>query len=217
MLFRGYMTWREVRKLPKTENLQEHITLGNHLSAIGAFQALAMQLDQILIQRFFGYGSLANYSIAILIPTQIKNAVNGMSGIILRRFSLHKNSEIITKQTRKHYWTAMGLSISVVAAYALMAPLLIPWLFPQYQDQVLPSIIYALGLVGMSSMVGVNFMQAHNQIKRIWVFYTVNTVVQIGANILLIPYFGGWGAIISRTSSRLINLTTSYPKNKKVV
>jgi len=215
VLFRGFVTWREVRRLPKTGNMQEHLRLGKHMSAIGAFQAVAMQLDQILIQRFFGYGSLANYSVAILIPTQIKNAVNSMGGIVLRRFSRHEQSEIIIQQTRRHFWTMVGASVAAIAAYALVAPFVLPWLFPQYQNQVLPSIVYSLGLVGLSTIVGVNFMQAHSQIRRLWIFYAASTILQIGSNLALIPFFGGWGAIVSKTGTRLISTVLSYPRLEK--
>lgn len=214
VLIRGWITWREVRRLKPGGNSAEHLLLGKHLSAIGAFQVIAAQLDQILIQRFFGYGSLANYSIATLIPEQIKDFVLSINGIILRRFSRHDNTPQVLQQTKRHFWTAMGGSIILALAYIAVAPFILPWLFPQYQNQVLPSIVYALGLIAMSTMVGLNFMQANNQIRRLWIFYTANTVLQIGSNLALIPFFGGWGAILSKTGTRLISLAFSYPASK---
>lgn len=211
VLFRGILTLREMRVLPKTGSVGEHLRLGSHLSAIGVFQTIAAQLDQILIQRFFGYGSLANYSVAMLIPEQIKDFVNSMGGVILRRFSRHGQSEAIVRQTRRHFWTVFWLSAAAIAAYAIAAPIFLPWLFPQYANQVLPSLVYSLGLLAMPSIVGLNFFQAHNQIRTLWRFYVVNTVLQIGTNVLLIPAFGGWGAILSKTVTRLASIPFSYP------
>jgi O-antigen/teichoic acid export membrane protein len=215
VLIRGWITWREVRRLKPGGNSAEHLLLGKHLSAIGAFQVIAMQLDQVLIQRFFGYGSLANYSIAILIPEQIKDFINSISGIVLRRFSRHKNTPQILQQTKRHFWTVTAGSGILALAYIVVAPFILPWLFPQYQNQILPSIVYALGLTAMSIMVGVNFMQANNQIRRLWIFYIANTVLQIGSNLALVPFFGSWGAILSKTVTRLISAGLSYPRFEK--
>ena len=216
ILIRGWITWREIRRLKPGGNSAEHLRLGKHLSAIGAFQAIAAQLDQVLIQRFFGYGSLANYSIATLIPEQIKDFINSISGIVLRRFSRHENTPQILQQTKRHFWTVTAGSGILAAAYILVAPIVLPWFFPQYQNQVAPSMVYALGLIAMSSMVGLNFMQANNQIRRLWIFYIASAILQIGSNLALIPFFGGWGAILSKTGTRLINAVLSYPRVDKL-
>jgi O-antigen/teichoic acid export membrane protein len=212
VLFRGFLTWNEVRRLPKQGSAAEHVKLGDHLNAIGILQALAAQLDQILLQRLGGYGTLANYSVATLIPEQIKDFVLAIGGVILRRFSRHDENKKVLAQTRKHFRTMFGISVLIFIAYAATAPFLIPWLFPQYGNEVLPSIAYALGILSFASMIGLNYLQAHHQLKALWAFYGTNTVLQITSNIILIPLFGSWGAIWSKTITRLAGLPLSYPR-----
>lgn len=213
ILFRGFITWNEIRKLPKQGSADEHVKLGDHLNAIGMIQALAAQLDQILLQRLAGYGTLANYSIATLIPEQMKDFVNAIGGVMLRRFSMREQNQKTLAQTRKHFWTMLGLSGLMILAYVIVAPIAIPWLFPQYGNEVLPSMIYALGLFGLASIVGLNYFQAHHNIKALWQFYGANTALQIASNVVLIPLFGAWGAVISKTLTRLAGLPLTYPRS----
>jgi len=215
ILFRGFITWSEIRKLPKQGSAQEHVKLGDHLNAISIIQALAAQLDQILLQRLGGYGTLANYSIATLIPEQIKDFVNAIGGVMLRRYSKREQTEKTLIQTRRHFWTMLALTATIVVAYSLIAPVAIPRLFPQYGNEVLPSIVYAVGLLGLVTIVGLNYFQAHQNIKALWRFYGLNTAIQIAGNILLIPFFGGWGAIISKTTTRLASIGLSYPTSNQ--
>lgn len=211
ILIRGAFTWRELRRLPKAGSVGDHLQLGHHLSAVGVFQTIATQLDQVLVQRFGGYSTLASFSVATVIPEQIKDFINSVSGTLLQRLSRHERSEAHVRATRRHFWIAFAGSAVIVAGYAIVAPFAVPWLFPQYKDAVLPSIVYALGLLAMPAVIGLFFFQAHHEIKRLWRFYVVNTVFQIATNVLLIPIYGGWGAIWSKTVTRLAGLPFSYP------
>lgn len=211
ILFRGFLTWNEIRKLPKKGSAEEHIKLGDHLNAIGILQALASQLDQLLLHRLAGYGTLANYSIAMLIPEQIKDFVNAIGGVMLRRFSKREQTAKTLAHTRRHFWTMLALTALIVLGYAAVAPIAIPLLFPQYGGEVLPSIVYAVGLLGLVTIVGLNYFQAHQNIKALWRFYGLNTAIQIAGNVILIPLFGAWGAIISKTTTRLASIGLSYP------
>ncbi|HWQ99223.1 MAG TPA: oligosaccharide flippase family protein [Candidatus Methylomirabilis sp.] len=211
ILIRGAFTWRELRRLPKSGSAGDHLQLGHHLSAVGVFQTIATQLDQVLVQRFGGYSALASFSVATVIPEQIKDFANSVSGTLLQRMSRHEKTEAHVRATRRHFWIAMAGSIAIVAGYAVVAPFAVPWLFPQYRDAVLPSIVYALGLLALPAVVGLFFFQAHHEIKRLWRFYVTTTVLQVATNIALIPAFGGWGAIWSKTVTRLAGLSFSYP------
>jgi O-antigen/teichoic acid export membrane protein len=215
ILFRGFLSWRELQRLPRTGELGTHLSLGHHMSAIGIFQSLVAQLDQILIQRFGGYASLASFNIAIVIPEQIKDLVNGISGTLLQRMSTHEHSEARMKAARRHYWWILAGSIGLVASYAAIIPFVLPWLFPQYRDAVLPSIVYMTGLVSIPALMGLYFLQAHHELKRLWHFHVTNAVLQVITNLTLIPFFGGWGAIWSKTITRIACMPLAYPRLSK--
>jgi O-antigen/teichoic acid export membrane protein len=215
ILFRGALTIRELKRLPNTGSMGDHLSLGHHLSAIGVFQTIAFQLDQILVQRFGGYASLASFNVATVIPEQIKDVVNSLSGTALQRMTRHEKTASRAKAAQRLFWIACLGSLVIVMAYIVTIPFVLPWLFPQYRDAVLPSIVYAIGLLVLPSVIGLYFLQAHHELKKLWQYYVTNTVVQVATNVILIPLFGGWGAIWSKTITRIASLPLSYPRLSK--
>lgn len=212
---RGFLTWKELGRLPKHGEVGTHLSLGKHLSLMGAFQSIVAQLDQFLLQQFGGYANLATYSIAIILPEQIKNYINSVSGLVLRRFSQYEKSEKILESTRRHFYVTIAGAAVIILVYAIAAPILVPWLFPKYEDAVPLTMVYAVGLIGISSMVGVFFAQAHNQIRQLWRYYTANSVLAFATDLLLIPIFGAWGAVFAKTGTRIVSLFFSYPSLEK--
>lgn len=211
---RTILTWRVVRTLTEHGEAKTHLELGKHLSAITIIQGIAYQIDQLLVQWVGGYKTLASYSIAMLIPEQLKDFINSFSSLILARFSQQKASEKTAAAARRHYWTVAGIAAFGVIAYIAVTPFAIPLIFPQYKDAVLPSIIYSIGIIGINTMVGVSYAQAHHHLKQLWRFYTGSIAIQITTNLALIPFFGGWGAVVSKTITRLASMTLIYPKNE---
>lgn len=211
ILFRGFLTLRELRRLHPVGSADTHVALGNHLAGINVMQAIAGQLDQVLVQRFGGYASLALFSVATIIPEQIKDFVNSIGGTLLQRKSTQQPNAKTVATNRRHFWVMMAGATAVIGVYALTAPILIPLLFPRYAEAVWLSVVYSIGLLALPTLAGQMFLQAHQQIKKLWIFYIVNTTVQIGANALLIPFYGVWGAVASKLASRFAILPLSYP------
>lgn len=216
ILAKGSLTLREIKRLPITGTDHEadrHVGLGTHLSAINVFQVIVFQLDQLVIQRFGGYTRLAEYNIALLLPDQIKDFVNSVSGIMLGRLSKYESTAKTLFASRRHFWTATGVGASIFLGYALLAPWVMPWLFPAYAEQVWLSVVYASSLMFViPTIMGTNFLQAHHQTRLLWRLYTLNSVVQFITNVALTPFFGAWGAIAARVFTRFVTLPVSYPQ-----
>lgn len=206
------LLYRETKRTEMKGSSDLHIQLSNHLTFIYIAQIIAHQIDQVLIQYFFGYKSVADYYVATLIPEQIKNFTKSMGGIILRRFSQYKRSSAILAQARRHYWNSFIISAVPILLYVVSAPFLIRVFFPQYTNEILPSILYSLSVFTLPTMVGTSFFQAHQEIRFLWKFYNINSFLQITANVLLIPFFGGIGAIASKVLSRILSIGFAYPR-----
>lgn len=216
ILIRGSFTIREYRRLPmQGGDGHAHMALGDHVSGIGVMNTLTLYFNQLLLQRIWGYSSLATFSVASVIPEQIKNAINSMSGIFLQRLSRHEKTETHTRVTQRHFWIAMIGMAGIVLVYGLTAPILIPLFFPQYREAVLPSIVYATSLLGIPCIVGIYFFQAHKEFKRLWTHSIVQSVIQLVSSIVLVPFFGSWGAVWSRVATRVGSLPFSYPLQNK--
>jgi O-antigen/teichoic acid export membrane protein len=176
-------------------------------------QAVAAQLDQLLIQRFGGYQSLALYSVAAVIPEQTKHFINSLSGTFLQRLSRQQKTQGHLKAIRRHFWIAFSASAALVIAYAFFAPMILPWLFPQYgSGSIGLSMVYMIGLLATPSVIGLYFLQAHGELALLWRYYVTNTVLQLATTLALIPFFGSWGAVWAKTMTRLASFPLSYPQ-----
>lgn len=215
VIIRGFITYRLYQQIPLRGESARDQDLGRHLTAIGAMQTITGQLDQLLVNIFGGYTSLAGYSIATLIPDQMKDFLGNITGVILRRFATRDLNEKTLVATRRHFWLYFLVSGFAIALYTLSAPLVIRILFPAYIDQIPATIIYAIGLFGLASSVGVTFAQAHIQKRRLWIFYSSQSVVSVLLNSLLIPSFGAMGAVVAKTLTRLFSLGFSYPSQDR--
>ncbi len=217
VLLKGIMSLYQLSKLTRQGSAAQHMQLGSHLSFMGIFQAFAFQIDQLLIQRFFGYTSLANYAIATLIPDQIVDFMKSFSGIFLQRkvtspttATIHSGSIV-----RRQMYTLLAMLAVVWAAYALSAPLFIPILFPQYTPQIVPSIVYALGIFGTITGLGLSWMQAQHALKPLWRFSLINSVLQTTSAVVLTAWLGGFGAILAKTFTRLASTPFAFPPKTK--
>ncbi len=217
VLLKGAMSLYQLSKLSRRGSAHKHIQLGSHLSFMGMLQSFAFQIDQIIIQRFFGYTSLANYSIATLIPDQIVDFMKSFSGIFLQRKAQHQitNKGHRSGIIRKQMYTFLFLMGAAWFGYALFAPLAIPVLFPKYRSQVFPTIIYALGILGTVTGIGLSWMQAQHQLKALWKFSVINSLLQSITTITLTITFGGVGAILAKTITRLASIPFAFPSKTK--
>lgn len=215
---KNFMSYLQFKKLARSGSASSHLQLGAHLSFMSIFQALAFQIDQLFIQRLFGYTALANYTIATLIPDQVTDFTKSFSGVLLQRKTalLHKStSHTSLRNTQKQFQLLLGLSFIFWLGYALISYFSFSFLFPAYTGQRLPSILYALGFLSIPSVIGISWLYASHEIKQLWYLNVTNTVLQIILVILCVPLLGSWGGILAKTINRLAVLPLSYPRTPK--
>lgn len=215
VLLKTWLSLYHLRRLPRRGSANQHLKLGSHLSLMGIFQAFVHQIDQLIIQRWFGYTALANYNIAILIPEQIIDFFKGFSGILLQRKT--RSTQTATNDApsvRQQILLFTLFMVTIWGLYSLAMPILLPRLFPQYANEVIPAIIYGLGMTGTASVIGISWMQAHQKIKLLWRFSIFNSLSQILTTVFLTSYFGSLGAIAAKTITRLASLPFTVPPIK---
>jgi O-antigen/teichoic acid export membrane protein len=216
IVIRGWMTWRAYQSIPhESTSTETYEALGRHLNGINIMHVIAESVGLILLQRFWGYTALAVFSIAMILPEQLMNLAKTMNGTILQRLSRKELNPKSLINIQRQFKTGLIVSLGIVVAYALFAPIIIPLFFPQYPSAVLPSIVYAIGLVSIPCLIGTNFFQANLDYRRIWRYQIVFNATQFLTSIILIPWIGNWGAIWSRVLTRTVSLPLSYPIETK--
>jgi O-antigen/teichoic acid export membrane protein len=211
VLIKGALSLYQLSRLVRRGSAEHHLKLGSHLSFMGLFQTFAHQSDQLIIQHFFGYTSLANYSIAILIPEQINDFAKSFSGILLMRKTNVSEKKSALVAARKQFILLFFLACFVCVGYAVSARYFLQWFFPAYVHTYWSSVIYSLGLLSFPSVIGLAWQQSNHELKRLWVFSLVNGLLQITGSIVFAYFFQAFGLIIAKTTTRLISTLLTYP------
>ncbi|MFH0874125.1 MAG: oligosaccharide flippase family protein [Candidatus Komeilibacteria bacterium] len=177
---------------------------GKHLSLNALVGTAAAYLDKLLVYYLLGPVPLAVYSYAIAIPEQLKAGQKALDLLIFPKFAANQADEIQAGIVGK-FWRLFLLYATLAAAYIIAAPWLFQWLFPQYNDAVIYSQLFALSIVGAAINPAFTYLQAKKKIKAQYLNNTLTAVFQIAIMIVMIIQWGLLGLIIARIITRFVS------------
>lgn len=169
-------------------------------------------LDGLIISAYFGVSQLALFSVAILIPEQVKVWMKEMFPVI---FAKQARGEDTPDRRRKMHKAALaGTAIFAVGIvlYMLITPFIMPVLFPLYPaDQlILLTNVSAITLISAPATIYPQFLEARSMVKELqWANWSASAVFLI-ALVTLIPAFGPLGAVIARGLFRFSFALSSF-------
>ena len=184
---------------------QQAVNYGKHLSLMEIINQVAEYLDKILIFQFLGAVQVAVYSIAIAVPEQIRGFIKNLNFFLLPKFATQDADLVQKNLTKKIILLIVGLII-IVALYILCAPFLFKLFFPKYLASITYSQFLALGLIAYASIVPLNFLKAHKFTKQLYQSNNFTSLFQIISLLILIKFFGIWGAVIAKVLTKFFNL-----------
>lgn len=194
-----YFTSRNISKEVSEYDKLQTLRYGTHLTVIKILSKIALQIDKILLWKFFGPTQLAIYSFATAIPEQIKAPLKGVSDLAFPKFAAQTPEQIeknFAKLLRKIFLYAMVILILSVV-YFFVAPYVFQFIFPQYTESILYSQIFILTLFGTINTVFTTLFEAQAKTRAQYTVQTIQPIMRIGLLILLIPLYGIWGAIFA--------------------
>ncbi len=190
---------------PNQKQDPQTISYGKHLTLMGIIGTVASYLDQLLIFHYLGAAELAIYSFALAPTEQIKNSLSSITTLALPKFSQRSKEEI--KKTIMGKVLRYALLIAVITViYILAAPLVYKIFFPKYLDSVFYSQILAVSLISVSALLPSSALQAQMTKKKLYVFSTVASLLQIVLMAVFIYFYGLMGAVLARILARFFNL-----------
>lgn len=107
------------------------VRYGKHLTVIDSMGTITQQLDQLLLFYLWGPAVLAYYAIAQLFPALIYNFLKSLSTLLIPLFA-RKTTKEIAKNFYAQFACMAAIGIGISAIYAISAPALFRWFFPQY-------------------------------------------------------------------------------------
>lgn len=183
------------------------IRYGFHLSFLDAPATVANYLDSVLLYQLLGPASLAVYSFALAPAEQIKGFL-GLSATVaspklFARTATREETDELKRTLIPKIWRSVFFTSVLVGFYVLFAPWFYHTFFPAYQEAILFSQILSLSLLLFPLGLFNTALKAEGNLRKVYVYQLSAPFVQIIAFVILIPFFGIWGAVAGRLIGRL--------------
>jgi O-antigen/teichoic acid export membrane protein len=184
------------------------LTYGKHLSAMNLLSTISNNLDKILLFHFLGPIQVAIYSFATAVPEQIKNVLRNLSTLAAPKFA-QTSKEVLQKTIWKKIWLYMILLALINAAYIFVAPFIFGIFFPTYTEAIFPSQIFSTSIITLALLIPISILQAHQETKALYWFNISFAATKIISTVILVSFFGLFGAVLAWVGSRFFGLILS--------
>lgn len=183
-----------------------------HLSIATIPSSVSWYLDGLIISAFFGLNQLALFSVALLIPEQVKVWTKEMFPILFSRQASGKDTP--DRRRKMHQAVLLGTAFFAlgIALYVAASPFIMPVLFPRYpaEELVLLTRIAALTLIVAPASLYPQFLEARNMTKAVHISNWTASAAFVVALVTLVPLYGPLGAILSRGVFRLLYAFSAF-------
>lgn len=192
------------------------ITLSKHFSFLNILSTLAAQLDKVLVFHFMGAQQLAIYAISQIPVAQIRGPLKQITQLAYPRFSHRSLKEVQTTIYYKMFLQTIPLGL-IVLLYVIFAPFIFKLFFPKYLEALFYSQVSMASLLFFQKKIISYAVLAHGTKKDIYVMSVWASIYKILLLLILLPFFGLWGAIFAELIAQFTGLITSIFFMKKVV
>jgi O-antigen/teichoic acid export membrane protein len=189
------------KRLPKAQDTpaaKEVFWYGAQLTLLNAPVTLSWYLDKFLVSRYYGLGQLAVFSVALLLPEQLKVWAGELLPIT---FASQARGEDSKARRLKLLRIVFGLTIvfsALLGLYIAAAPWLFTWLFPNYTDAVLYTQLAAALLFTVPCGLLTQYLEAQAMVRELRWTRWIAAITFCLSLVTLVPNFGVVGALWSR-------------------
>jgi O-antigen/teichoic acid export membrane protein len=214
----GFHLYVKRIKTPAISNDTEikYLSFAKHTSLRNLIANLAHKWDSVIIFTLLGSVELATYTIASIIPEQIKATFKNIGTLLLHKYSSRDDlsSPSFHNQARKYFILfAFFLFISII--YCFAAPTLYKLLFPKYPEAVIMSQLLALSFPAAISIIPSNLLQLRIAEVRLYRLHIEGSILNIIFTTMLTLHYGLLGAVSAKIISRYTILFLAIYHNHK--
>ncbi len=205
---------RALPSFPSTEKSWKVTTYGVLLSLNTIPITLATHLDGLLISAFFGLNNLAVFAVAILIPEQVKTWCKYMLPVSYARQAAGDDRADRRAKMTRAVWIGTLIFAVGIGLYVVIAPFVLPWLFPRYlgqmQDVILWSQASAIALITTPATLFPQYLEARGMVRDLRNAQWTASITLCALLVWLIPAIGPLGALIARGVYRFIYVAYAW-------
>ncbi|HLD20287.1 MAG TPA: flippase [Patescibacteria group bacterium] len=150
--------------------------------------------DVILIERFIGAEAVGMYSVPAKVITAFQGLFAGSFAAALYPLlasTYHTNKKEVSALLAKAFHYMSAIAFPMALGLGGTAGLIIATIWPEYHDAVIPFVLMAVSLpfIFLSFPTGA-LLNASDRQRMTTINRLIGTVLNIGLNILFIPYYG---------------------------
>ncbi len=187
----------------------KYLQFAKHTSLRNILVGLSGRIDTILIFQQLGANSLAIFTIATLLPDQIKGSLKNLVTLLIPKFSQHESITTLRRQLPYRSMQVGLILIGLTVMTILVTPIIINTLFPKYSEAIVYAQLLALSFPASVYQIPFAMMQAHTTEKALYSFHIYSAVLQIVITAIGVFFFGIIGAIVARILSQYTQLGVS--------
>lgn len=199
------------KHLQNSQNTEEIIAFGKHLTFMKVLGIVSTTIDKILVFHYIGAVALAGYYLALVPFKQVQGVFGSLNILALPQFSKNDDSALLRKTLPKKVLRLYLLVIPTIIVYAIFAQFAFELVYPKYTDFAWISIVFMLSLLFFPLTLFHTALTASGKTKTLYMISTTTAIARITLLVTLIPMFGLTGAVASVLISNMINsLVISY-------
>lgn len=192
------------------QQFHEQLSFAKHTSLRNWFVIIANRLDSVLVFQNLGAVELAVYSIANLVPDQVRGVFDQLQSILLPRYSKHKTLSTIRTYIVLRSLQLLAIIVVVTILIIIVIPSLFAIVFPTYVGAAVYAQIIALSLPAAVTLIPLSALNAIQKEKELYIFQITASAIQIVLLIVLLFMYGLLGAIIAKITAQYIRMIMAY-------
>lgn len=193
--FDGIFLLKTLRQTKNEEQDKKAISFGKHLTMMSSIASVAYQLDKVILWKFLGPAQVAIYSFAYLPIIKIQELFP-VFVLALPKLS-EKNIKKIKQGLLEKCFKLILLIVPLVIISILIAPYFYKIVFPQYTESVFYFQILMLLILFVPFQIFGSSLVAKMEKKALYITNTTIPFLRIVLFIILVPFLGIWGIVIS--------------------
>lgn len=215
----GYMSWRHTRLnidevVPDTKKLDRYHKVADHTSFRNIIVGTAARLDSVIVFQQLGAASLAIFSIANLVPDNIKGAFKNLPTLLIPRFSTREEHH--RPELGKHSIKGFALLIVLTVLIIAIIPYVYKLIFPKYHEAIIYAQILALAFPASVYHIHQSWLQTIRAEKALYSANVLTSLFQITATFVGIMTYGLLGAVVAKVATNYVQLASIlYFSNKR--
>ncbi len=185
-----------------------------HTSLRNIIANVANRVDTIVVFTQLGAIELAIYTVATLVPEQIKGSFKNLANLLLPKYAAHDDFLVLQKSIPKRSLQLLGFLVLTTVMYILISPYIYQLIFPKYPEAIILSQIAALAFPSFVFFIPHSILQSRLAEKELYSLQIVSSVSQIILTIFLTMFAGLIGAITAKIIYRYIFMVLSFYRAK---